>query len=134
MSPDDAPGEARADDWRLTVPVRTPYDRELLAQSIRSTVARRGRVRVVVGRSLLLVDALPLALPLCPRCGRAPGRVQCRLDGTATCLTCGLAAIAAATEADVGRLAVAASTRGPHSERHGNRADAARPSRARRRQ
>jgi hypothetical protein len=124
-------------DWRLTLPARTPYDRELLLQCIRSTVTRWGSVRVAVGGSLLLVDRTADADAPCPRCGGAPGRLHCRLDGTPTCLRC---ALACADDADavvgVGLLAPVAprARRWTHSAAHSTRGDAARPSSAQRRQ
>lgn len=139
MSTPGSPVDARSSDWRLTIPAGTPYDREVLAQSIRGALARWGSVRLIVGRSVLLIDPTPAGRPPCVRCGRAMGRARCRLQGTETCLPCGVAAVLAATETDVvlaagGWGSSAARAGWTHSERHGNRAAAARSSSAQRRQ
>lgn len=128
-------------DFRLTLPARTPYDRQLLVQHIRRTVTRRGAARVALGRFLLLVVGTPAcADEPCPLCGRRPGAMRCRLDGRDTCVPCALDLATpergAAATIGVGAMAPAAprAIRVPHSGIHGSRGDATRPSSARRRQ
>ena len=129
-----------ASDWRLTLPARTPYDRQLLVQCIRRTVTRWGTARVAIGHFLLLiVDGVASDEP-CPQCGRPPGPMHCRLGGRNICLGCALDAAAPARGATatigVGAMAPAAphAVQFPHSGGHSNRGDATRPSIAKRRQ
>lgn len=126
-------------DWLLTLPAGTPYDRQVLAQTIRATITRWGSVRVAVGGALLLVDdAVAGAAEPCGRCGRPTDRLRCRLDGRTTCLRCALDPVAADADATLGvgeRAPVAPrKTDAPHSGRRSRRGDAARPSIARHRQ
>lgn len=127
-------------DWRLTLPARTPYDRQLLVQCIRRTVTRWGTARVAIGHCLLLIVGGSVSGAPCPQCGRPRGPIHCRLGGRDTCLGCALDAAAPARGAvatiGVGAMAPAAphAERLPQSEGHSNRGDATRPSIARRRQ
>ena len=84
-----SPAAASASEWRLTVPAGTPYDRQVLQQCIRSTVARWGAAAVAVGGQRLLA-AGGEADDRCAGCGRPAGAVQCRIDGRTTCLRCAL--------------------------------------------
>jgi hypothetical protein len=127
-------------DWRLTLPARTPYDRQLLVQCIRRTVTRWGTVRVAIGRCLLVVGGGAATNEPCPLCGCRPGPLRCRLAGRETCVGCALDTAAAERGAEatigVGAMAPTAPRADPtpHSGSHSNRGDAARPSIAKRRQ
>ena len=117
---------------RLILPVLTPYDRQVLVQSIARAVARWGAAQVEVGPRALVVEreAAPAARR-CGRCGDGPVGLHCRERGGLTCVGCALDAIAgAARVAVVGPCA----TRPAHSEDHSSRADASRPSAAQHRQ
>ena len=77
--------------WQLTLPARTPYDRQLLVQTIRHTVTRWGVARVAIGRCRILVVGCPaVAGERCPLCGRCPGTMHCRIAGRETCVGCAL--------------------------------------------
>ncbi len=77
--------------WQLTLPARTPYDRELLVQTIRHTVTRWGTARVAIGRCRLLFVGCPaIDGERCPLCGRCPGLMHCRVAGRDTCVGCAL--------------------------------------------
>ena len=129
-----------ASDWRLTLPARTPYDRQLLVQCIRRTVTRWGSVRVAIGRCLLLVRGDEDAELSCALCGRRPGPLSCRFAGRDACVGCALEAAAPERGSDatlgVGAMAPAAPRAAgfAHSGVHGSRGDATRPSFAKRRQ
>ena len=84
-----SPAAASASEWRLTVPAGTPYDRQVLQQCIRSTVARWGAAAVAVGSRRLLAAGGEADMR-CAGCGRPTGAVQCQIDGRTTCLRCAL--------------------------------------------
>ena len=130
---------ANAGRVRLTVPADTPYERQLLAQCIRNTVARWGMARVAVGRSEVLVIGVPAGSGLrCAACKRGLAGLCCRGIGPHRCLACALASAlpdgsAAATIAPEWP-GVPQAGRPAHGAGHSRRADAARPSLAQRRQ
>lgn len=117
---------------RLILPVLTPYDRQVLAQSIARAVARWGAAQVEVGpRALVVRREDTSAERRCGRCGERPVGLLCRERGGLTCIGCALDAIAGTA-----RVAVVGPCATPraHSEGHSSRADAARPSAAQHRQ
>lgn len=124
---------------RLTIPADTPYERQLLAQCIRNTVARWGMARIAVGRREVLAIGVPTGSGLrCNGCGRDLAGLCCRGTGPHRCLACALASAlpdgsATATIAPEWPGAPHAE-RSAHSAAHSRRADAARSSIAQRRQ
>lgn len=122
---------------RLTLPVDTPYERQLLRQCVRTAVARWGAARIVVGRREMLVVGASAAAR-CRACGGAAGGLECRGAGIPRCLLCALAAalpdgsamVTITTEWPGARHAL----RPAPSGRHSRRVDAARPPSAQHRQ
>jgi len=126
-----APKADAAAGWQLTLPARTPYDRQLLMQTIRHTVTRWGAARVAIGRCRILVVGCPaVAGQRCPLCGRCPGTMHCRIAGRETCVGCALdtAPLERCPQATIGVNAVAPA--GPHA---GSTSAQRKPQQARRR-
>lgn len=141
MSAPAAAAEPTAGRALLTLPAATPYERQVLVQSIQRAVARWGAASVAVGqREVLVVSTRAGRETLCALCRRDIGPVRCRAEGPHRCLGCALeatlpdgcaaATIAANAIAPVGAHA----ERPPHSGDHSRRAAASRPSIAQRRQ
>jgi hypothetical protein len=125
---------------QLILPARSPYDRQLLVQSIRRTAGRWGAARVALGRSVLLVVQVPRrADARCADCGACAGLLHWRRGQALACGSCALAAALGAAEWAAVEPRTIEPDRPvappqPHSETHSRRGDAKRPSRVRHRQ
>jgi hypothetical protein len=116
-----SPGAAAASAGRLSVPAGTPYDRQVLLQCIRSTVARWGAAAVALGgHRLVAAGGTPHVL--CARCGRPAGAVQCRIDIRVLCLRCALAdaAVTPGDQATVARGPLDSAQRKPQRAQRRN--------------
>jgi hypothetical protein len=90
VSPAEA-HSAATDCGRLTLPAGTPYERQLLQQSIRRAVARWGVACVSTGRrAALLVDDSGAGRARCAHCAGNTGPLRCRGPAAGLCLGCAL--------------------------------------------
>jgi hypothetical protein len=111
---------------RLILPALTPYDRQLVMQSVRRAVALWGAARIELGGRALVVLREPLRPGRrCGTCRACPGPIACRWRGTVTCIGCALEA-AGDTPAVLRPFA----GHPAHSGSHSRGPDASRPSAA----
>jgi hypothetical protein len=131
VSATTVPGRASAS--RLLQPPLTPYDRQLLVQSIRRAVALWGAARIELGTRALVVVREPVAPERrCDACGGCPGPLGCRRRGSLTCIECALDPAGDAPSSWA--ILRPSAGRHPHSGHHSRRVDALRPSPASHRQ
>jgi hypothetical protein len=78
-------------DGRLVLPAGSPYERELLAESVRRVARRHGAVHVRLGRRnwVLIWDRAALRCP-CAGCGVVQAGLCSRVDAREWCAHCAL--------------------------------------------
>ncbi len=93
------------DGGGLILPVKTPYERELLVEHVEASTKRHGRVRLEVGRDQWVISRQSGAREVCAVCSQWPenlsyptgstGRLSVIRTGAALCTdgTCQLAGV-----------------------------------------